>query len=172
MARPRLPGSQRGKSPATVAVPRKPEDDYAPFSLASATARQWASKSAAPKSSASLDASRISENAVGGRAVKRPVSEFCLESKLRVEFLRQILHPNIFRQADDLDRLDAMVGGGAQDALEQLLADAAAPIILVDRKSRLGMDVASERRLLAPDRLVGAQFGRADQLAVDERPVE
>ena len=32
--------------------------------------------------------------------------------------------------------------------------------------------MAPERRLLAPDRLIGAQFGRADQRAVDERPID
>src|SRR6185437_9582063 len=47
-----------------------------------------------------------------------------------------------------------------------------APPGLVDRERRLGVDVAPERRLLAPDRLIGAQFRRADQLAVDKRPVE
>src|ERR1700733_737893 len=55
-----------------------------------------------------------------------------LESELRAEFLRQVLHAGVVGQADDLDRLDAMVGGGAQDALEQLLADAAATMVLVD----------------------------------------
>ncbi len=34
------------------------------------------------------------------------------------------------------------------------------------------MDVAPERRLLAPDRLIGAQFRRADQLAVDKRAID
>ena len=89
-----------------------------------------------------------------------------------VELLRQVLHADVLRQADDLDRLDAMVHGGAQDALEQRLADAAAPKGPIDRERRLGMDVAPERRLLAPDRAIGAQFRRADQLAVDKRPVE
>src|ERR1700683_1588563 len=65
-----------------------------------------------------------------------------------------------------------MVCGGAQDALEQLLADAAAAIAVVDRERSLGMNVAPERRLLAPDRLIGAQFRRADQLAVDECAVD
>src|SRR5579863_1850744 len=64
-----------------------------------------------------------------------------------------------------------MVGGGAQDALEQLLADAATAIAVVDGERRLGMDVTPERRLLAPDGLTGAQFGRADQLAIDERAI-
>jgi hypothetical protein len=91
---------------------------------------------------------------------------------MRVEFLSQVLHPDVLRQADDLDRLDAMVGGGAQDALEQLLADAAAPIGLVDRERCLGVDVAPEWRLLAPDRLIGEQLRRADQLAIDKRPVD
>jgi hypothetical protein len=35
-----------------------------------------------------------------------------------------------------------VVGGGAQDALEQLLANAAAAIALLDRECRLGVDVA------------------------------
>ena len=61
---------------------------------------------------------------------------------MRLEFLRQVLHADVFGQADDLDRLDAMVGGGAQDALEQLLANAAAAIAVVDRERRLGMNVA------------------------------
>jgi hypothetical protein len=87
-----------------------------------------------------------------------------------VEFLSQVLHPDVLRQADDLDRLDAMVGGGVQDALEQLLANAAAAIALLDRECRLGVDVAPEWRLLAPDRLVGAQLRRADRLAIDKRP--
>src|SRR3984957_20181767 len=90
---------------------------------------------------------------------------------MRLKLLRQLLHADVFGQADDLDRLDAMVCGGAQDALEQLLADAAAAIAVVNGERRLAMDVAPERRLLAPDRLIGAQFRRADQLAVDERPV-
>ena len=63
---------------------------------------------------------------------------------MRVEFLSQVLHPDVLRQADDLDRLDAMVGGGAQDALEQLLANAAAAIALLDRECRLAVDVAPE----------------------------
>jgi hypothetical protein len=65
-----------------------------------------------------------------------------------------------------------MVGGGAQDALEQLLANAAAAIALLDRECRLGVDVAPEWRLLAPDRLIGAQLRRTDQLAIDKRPVD
>ena len=61
---------------------------------------------------------------------------------MRLKLLSQGLHADIFGQADDLDRLDAVVGGGAQDALEQLLADAAAAIPVVDGKRRLGMDMA------------------------------
>ncbi len=34
------------------------------------------------------------------------------------------------------------------------------------------MDVPAERRLLAPDRHVGAQFGCADQFALDVGPVQ
>src|SRR5208282_3626106 len=70
------------------------------------------------------------------------------------------------------DRLDAVVGGGALNAPEQLLANPAPAIALLDGKGRLGVDVPSERRLLAPDRMVGAQFGRAAHVAVDERPVD
>jgi hypothetical protein len=132
---------------------------YAPFSRDSATARQWASNSAAPKSSASPEASRISENAVGGRTVRRPVSEFCSNVNRVLNFLARFC-------------LDAVVGGGAQDALEQLLADAAASIGVVDRERRLRMDVAPEWRLLAPDRLIGAQFRGARHFAIDKRPVK
>ena len=116
----------------------------------------------------------LADEREGGRTARReaPGQRIRLEREMRVEFLRQILHADVLRQADDLDRLDAMVGGGAQDALEQLFADAPAPIALVDRESRLGVNVAPERRLLAPDRLIGAQFRRADQLAVDKRPIE
>src|SRR5580693_3455436 len=102
-------------------------------------------------------------------AARQPVF---LKSEMRAKFPRQVLHADIFGRADDLDRFDAVVGGGAQDALEQLLADAAAAIAVVDGERRLGMDMAPEWRLLAPDRLIGAQFGRADQLAVAERPVD
>ena len=55
--------------------------------------------------------------------------------------------------------------------LNSLLADAAAPIAVLDRERSLGVNVAPERRLLAPDRLIGAQFGRADHLAVDKGPI-
>ena len=34
------------------------------------------------------------------------------------------------------------------------------------------MNVTPERRLLAPDRPVGAQFARADHLAVDKGPID
>ena len=64
-----------------------------------------------------------------------------------MEFLSQVLHPDVLRQADDLDRLDAIIDGGAQNTLEQLLADAAAAIALLDRECRLGVDVAPEWRL-------------------------
>src|SRR5882757_9369541 len=69
-----------------------------------------------------------------GRPARRQAAgqRIRFKSKLRVEFLRQVLHADVIRQADDLDRLDAVVGGGAQDALEQLLANAAPPIGLVD----------------------------------------
>ena len=109
-----------------------------------------------------------------GRPARRQAAgqQILLESEMRLELLRQVLHADVFGQADDLDRLDAMVGGGAQDALEQLLADAAASIALLDRERRLGVDMAPEWRLLAPDRLIGAQFGRADHFAVDKRAVE
>ena len=95
-----------------------------------------------------------------------------LERELGLELLRQALHPNVVGQADDLDRLDAVIGRSAPDALEQFFADAPAPIARLDRERSLGVDVAPERRLLAPDRLVGAQFARADHLAVDKRPVD
>ncbi len=81
------------------------------------------------------------------------------------------MHPDIVGQANDLNRLDAMIGGRPPDALEQFFADAAAPITVLDRERSLGVNVAPERRLLAPDRLVGAQFGRADHLAVDKGPI-
>ena len=108
-----------------------------------------------------------------GRPTRRETAgqRILLEGEPRFEFPRQILHADVFWQADDLDRLDAVVGGGAQDALEQHLADAPAAIAVVDRERRLGMDMAAERGLLAPDRLIGAQFGRADHFAVRERPV-
>src|SRR3984885_14317365 len=95
-----------------------------------------------------------------------------LKSEMRAELSRQVLHADIFGQADDLDRLHAVIGGGAQDALEQLLANAATAIAVIDGERRLGVDMAPEWRLLAPDRLIGAQFGRADQLAVDEGAVD
>jgi hypothetical protein len=61
----------------------------------------------------------------GRRASLQAASQrVLLKGELSVEFLRQVLHTDVLRQADDLDRLDAMVGGGAQDALEQLFADA------------------------------------------------
>jgi len=44
-----------------------------------------------------------------------------LESEMRLELVRQHPHRDVVRQADDLDRLDAMVGRGALDAAEQLL---------------------------------------------------
>src|SRR3984885_351427 len=102
-------------------------------------------------------------------AARQPVF---LKSEMRAKLPRQVLHPDIFGQADDLDRLHAMIGGGAQDALEQLLADAAAATAVVDGKGRLGVDMAPEWRLLAPDRLIGAQFGCADQLTLNERPID
>src|ERR1700733_2047215 len=109
----------------------------------------------------------------GWRARRQAAGQpILLESEMRLKLLRQLLHADVFGQADDLDRFHAMIGGGAQDALEQLLADATPPVIRVDRERRLGMDVAPEWRLLAPDRLIGAQFGRSDQLAVDERAVD
>ena len=91
---------------------------------------------------------------------------------MSLELLRQALHADVFGQADDLDRLDAMIGGGAQDALEQFLADAAPPIAFLDRERRFGVDVASERRLLAPDRPIGAQFRSADHLAIDKGAIK
>ncbi len=44
--------------------------------------------------------------------------------------------------------------------------------LVINRERRFGVDVTPERRLLAPDRLIGAQLSRADQLAVDKRPVD
>src|SRR5208282_6836223 len=61
--------------------------------------------------------------------------------------------------------------GGAHDALKQLLADAAPPIAVLDRERRFGVNIAPKRRLLAPDRLIGAQFRRADHTAIDKGPV-
>src|SRR5271165_897302 len=95
-----------------------------------------------------------------------------LEGELRLELLRQALHADIVGQADDLDRLDAVVSCGALDALEQLLADAAPPVLILDGKGRLGVDVPVERRLFAPDRLVRAQFRSATHMAVDEGSVQ
>ena len=65
-----------------------------------------------------------------------------------------------------------MVGGGALNALEQFFADPAAPRAVLDRKRGLGVDIAPERRLLAPDGPVGAQFGRADHPPVDKSPID
>src|SRR6202453_283431 len=65
---------------------------YARFSRDSA-ARQRASNRAAPKSSASPEASRISENAVGGRAVSRPVSQFSSKVKCALNFLAKFNMP-------------------------------------------------------------------------------
>ena len=45
-------------------------------------------------------------------------------------------------------------------------------VVLLDREGRLGVDVPSERRLLAPDRGVRPQFRRADEIAVDEGAVQ
>ncbi len=105
----------------------------------------------------------------GGQAAGQRIF---LEGEHRLELLRQALHPDIVGRADDVDRLDPVVARGALDALEQLLADAAPPVALFDRKRRLGVDVPPERRLLAPDRLIGAQLGRADQAPVDKSPVQ
>src|SRR5208337_532580 len=77
-----------------------------------------------------------------------------LEREMGLELLRQHPHPDVVRQANDLDHLDAMVGGGALDAPEQLLADAAAAVFAFNRERCLGVNVAPERRLFAPDRLV------------------
>ena len=55
-------------------------------------------------------------------------------------------------------------------ALER--SSAAPTIAFLDRKGRLGVDVPAERRLLAPDRHVGAQFGRADEFPFDVSPVQ
>src|SRR5271166_6143407 len=95
-----------------------------------------------------------------------------LEGEVGLELLRQALHADIVGQADDLDRLDAVIARSALDAPEQLLADAPPAILALDRKSGFGVDMASERRLFAPDRLVRAQFGRAAHMAVDEGPVQ
>src|SRR5208337_2837422 len=81
-------------------------------------------------------------------------------------------HLDVVRQADDLDRFDAMVRRGALNPAEELLADAAAAVLGLDRESRLGVDVPVERRLLAPDRLVRPQLCCAAQMAVDEGAVE
>src|SRR5271166_3606658 len=95
-----------------------------------------------------------------------------LEGEVGLELLRQALHADIVGQADDLDRLDAVIARGALDAPEQLLADAPPAVLALDRKSGFGVNMASERRLFAPDRLVRAQFGRAAHMAVAEGPVQ
>src|SRR5271165_4171499 len=93
-----------------------------------------------------------------------------LEGELRLELLRQALHADIVGQADDLDRLDAVIARGALDPPEELLADPAPPVLAFDRKGGLGVDVPAEGRLFAPDGSVRPQFRRAAHVAVDEGP--
>ncbi len=114
----------------------------------------------------SPEASRISDSGVGRRAFRRPFRAL-LEGEVGLELLRQHPHADVVGQTDDLDRLDAVVGRSALDALDKLLTDPATAVGLFNGEGRFGLDVAAERRLLAPDRGIGAKFRRPGHLAVD-----
>ena len=57
--------------------------------------RIWASNSETPKSAMSPEASRISENAVGRRAVRRPVSEFSSKVNCVLNFCARRCMPTL-----------------------------------------------------------------------------